>query len=59
MLKTSAVPARGVAQFVCKIFPQIALLWLKHVSTFQNPADGEAAGEEVGGEWERLGPHPR
>lgn len=34
------------AQFVFTIFPQIALLWLRHFSTFQNPADGEAAGKE-------------
>lgn len=46
------------AQFVFTIFPQIALLWLRHFSTFQNPADGEAAGKEGrrekwGREWER------
>lgn len=36
----------GVAQFVFKICLLIALLWLRHVSTLQNPADGEAAGAE-------------
>ena len=41
-----AVSARGVAQFVFKIFPLIVLFWLRHVSTLQNPADGEAAGAE-------------
>ena len=40
------VSARGVAQFVFKIFPLIVLFWLRHVSTLQNPADGEAAGAE-------------
>ena len=39
-----------MAQLVFKIFPQIALFWLRRVSTFQNPADGEAAGEEGSGE---------
>lgn len=60
LLKITAVSARTVAQFVFRILPQIALSWLRHVSTFQNPADGEAAGEEgrggkQGREWERPG----
>lgn len=43
--------SQGAAQSVFKIFPQIALLWLRPLSTFQNPADGEAAG----GEGRRVG----
>ena len=38
--------SQGVAQFVFKIFPQVALLWLRHFNTSQNPADGKAAGED-------------
>lgn len=36
-------------------------VWLTHVSTFQNPADGEAAGEEGRrrGKQERVGGMPR
>ena len=44
LLKISAISARMVAQFVFKILPQIALSWLRHVSTFQNPADSWRGG---------------
>lgn len=56
MLKIRAVAAGGVGgrgtvgewrgTFICKMFPWLTLLWLRHPSTFQDLADGEAAGEE-------------